>query len=300
MTSPTFCGNWLNFDLDLDGIGQAASSTSIAVCCWLFFWDPFGTLGRIQPCSFPATNPTSVHDIPSACSILGKFLMSWCRVAWSGHFRVPVQSMSSPRGTPLPSRFRQELMAGIKARWWRWGMGEFPALRSILKILVGVSQCFHLWGWYPQMVGLEWKIPSKWMMTGGTAISGNHYLGFMSTWLPFYTRMLRKCSSWPCCTTAFELGEAGPAPSVPRGPGHQASPSHPRYLRYPRFPGLIGFKKLFLDHANAMGMLGAPHLCAFGKHPEVSKRVTVLKDMVAPQECGRSFCQWLTGDPRDL
>ena len=34
---------------------------------------------------------------------------------------------------------------------------------------------FQKWG-YPKMVGLQWKIQLKWMMTGGTHISGNHQM----------------------------------------------------------------------------------------------------------------------------
>ena len=41
----------------------------------------------------------------------------------------------------------------------------------------GISPTFDIWRFpqlgYPQMVGLYGKIPLKWMMHGGTPISGN-------------------------------------------------------------------------------------------------------------------------------
>ena len=44
---------------------------------------------------------------------------------------------------------------------------------------------FHNWG-YPQMVGLYGKISYKWMMTGGTPISGNHHIIYKWTVLHSY------------------------------------------------------------------------------------------------------------------
>ena len=139
--SQTICANWSNFDVVvLDGIGQAASSTSIAVCC---------------------------------CPLFGPL--------WHPHHGASC--------TTAAHSLQQELMAGIKVRWW-WGC-SIPSLetnsqhsRNLLRVF-GIH--FHMGYFLKQFCFSHWAL---------------------------IRRMLRRRSSWPCCTTAFEplAVEQAPAP----------------------------------------------------------------------------------------
>ena len=96
------------------------------------------------------------------------------------------------KGAPAPSDHREpsDLSTSSLLQSSVLGTGQRRKARGLLKLEIcgvmapcsSVAPCC-LYAGFPKMVGLYWTIPSKWMMTGGTPISG--HLHSISLWRLF-------------------------------------------------------------------------------------------------------------------
>jgi hypothetical protein len=78
-----------------------------------------------------------------------------------------------------PGSGSADLFSTKSAGEWRRSLGHFtgmlqPLPVELVSIVMGVPQASI--GWF-----ISWKIPVKWMMAGGTLISGNFHL--LAMWL---------------------------------------------------------------------------------------------------------------------
>ena len=101
----------------------------------------------------------------------------WCWKIWiyiTGWFLrvnmlVIIFQQHGADGNDLRMDFRWYIYIYLNGGWAAWVI-FFPPTRG--DQIVGYGG-FDQWG-FPKMDGWWWKIPLKWMMTGGTPISGNH------------------------------------------------------------------------------------------------------------------------------